>query len=82
MERLAESPKSRCGFVFVMDSDRLESLSGGALVGIIGELPGMFIMVGESVSGWCCGALYVGSRAELRAVEDVEGRGRWLILRL
>jgi hypothetical protein len=51
MERFSETPNSRRGIVFVIDSDRLESLSGGGLVGSIGELPGMFIMVGESVSG-------------------------------
>jgi hypothetical protein len=80
VERLAESLNSLCGIVFVIDNDRLESLSGRGRIDISGELPGMFIMVGESVSGRYCGMLGIGSLVdECRAVED-EGPCRWYLL--
>lgn len=52
MDRLFDSLASECGLVFVMDMERCESLPPRRSTGTKGELPAMFIVVGESVSGW------------------------------
>lgn len=55
MERLLDSLASGCGLVFVMDMERCESRSARRGTGTRGELPGMLIVVGESVSAVYCG---------------------------
>jgi hypothetical protein len=80
VEWLAGSLNSLRGIVFVIDNDRLESLSGRARIEISGEVPGMFIMVGESVSGRYCGTLGIGSRVDEWRAEEDEGPCRWYLL--
>jgi hypothetical protein len=69
--------------VLVMDKDRCESLSPRPRVGTKGELPGKFIIVGESVSGTYCGIGGGSSRViEPRAADEDEGRCRWYLAEL
>jgi hypothetical protein len=80
MERWLESLNSLCGIVFVIDNERFESLSPSLRVGTKGKLPGIFIMVGESVSGRYCGALDMESRViDCRAADEDEGPWRWCL---
>jgi hypothetical protein len=80
MERWFDCLNSGCGIEFVIDNDRYESLSPRPRIGTRGELPGIFMMVGESVSGTYCGTGGGSSRViEPRAADDDEGRCRWCL---
>jgi hypothetical protein len=83
MERLLDSLNSGCGIVCVIDNERCESRSRPR-IGTKGELPGMFIMVSESVSGTYCGTLGIGGMGsrviECRAADEDEGHCRWCLL--
>jgi hypothetical protein len=77
MERLLfESLKSGWRTECVIDSERCESRSRWR-IGTMGELPGRFSIVGDSVSGMYCGTLGRGSSCsrgtDWRAADEEDG---------